>query len=99
MTSNRVTLPREDLPSHTFWKKVSWPMPQPEMTPRPVTTTLCFVAERAVDDDVVVAAAVRTVVVDVGARREKADTLVVAVHRKKFRGDDSFMVVVLLCNV
>ena len=98
MTSNRVTLPREDLPSHTFWKKVSWPMPQPEMTPRPVTTTLCFVAESAVDD-VVVAAAVRTVVVDVGARREKADTLVVAVHRKKFRGDDSFMVVVLLCNV
>ena len=70
-------------------------MPQPEMTPRPVTTTLCFVAERAVDDVV----AVRTVVVDVGARREKADTLVVAVHRKKFRGDDSFMVVVLLCNV
>jgi len=73
-------------------------MPQPEMTPRPVTTTLCFVAERAVVE-VVVAAAVRTVVVDVGARREKADTLVVAVHRKKFRGDDSFMVVVLLCNV
>ena len=98
MTSNRVTLPREDLPSHTFWKKVSWPMPQPEMTPRPVTTTLCFVAERAVVE-VVVAAAVRTVVVDVGTRREKADTLVVAVHRKKFRGDDSFMVVVLLCNV
>lgn len=98
MTSNRVTLPREDLPSLTFWKKVSWPMPQPEMTPRPVTTTLCFVAERAVDDVVVVVAA-RTVLVDVGTRREKADTLVVAVHRKKFRGDDSFMVVVLLCNV
>ena len=98
MTSNRVTLPREDLPSHTFWKKVSWPMPQPEMTPRPVTTTLCFVAERAVVE-VVVAAAVRTVVVDAGTRREKADTLVVAVHRKKFRGDESFMVVVLLCNV
>lgn len=62
------------------------------MTPRPVTTTLCFVAERAV---VVV---VRTVLVDAGARREKADTLVVVVHRRKFRGD-SFMVVVLLGSV
>ena len=63
------------------------------MTPRPVTTTLCFVAERAV---VVV---VRTVLVDAGARREKADTLVVVVHRRKFRGDESFMVVVLLGSV
>ena len=64
------------------------------MTPRPVTTTLCFVAERAV----VVVVVVRTVLVDAGARREKADTLVVVVHMRKFRGD-SFMVVVLLGTV
>ncbi len=34
-----MTGPSEDLPSRQFWKKSSWPIPQPEMTPRPVTTT------------------------------------------------------------
>lgn len=58
-------------------------MPQPEMVPRPVTTTRCFVAEREV--------AVR-VVVGVRGRRVKAATPVV-VQRRKFRGAESLMIV------
>lgn len=45
--------PSEDLPEVTLVKKSVCPMPQPEITPRPVTTTRCFSAERAVVVDVV----------------------------------------------
>ena len=37
--SNLVTFPKLDLPSTQAWKKSSWPIPHPLMTPRPVTTT------------------------------------------------------------
>lgn len=57
-------------------------MPQPEMTPRPVTTTRFFVAESEV--------AVRAAGEDVG-RRVKA-AMPVLVQRRKFRGAESFMV-------
>lgn len=43
-------VPREETPSMQFWKKSPWPMPQPLITPRPVTTTRFFSALRDVDD-------------------------------------------------
>lgn len=47
-----MTFPREDLPSRQFWKNVSWPIPHPEMTPRPVTTTRsASVANNAVGEE------------------------------------------------
>ena len=54
----------EETPSTTFWKKDSCPIPQPEMTPRPVTTTRFFSAFNCVE------VKVRVVVVD--GRRENA---------------------------
>ena len=83
MISKRVTFPMEDLPSMTFWKNVSWPMPQPETTPRPVTTTRCFVAERAV--------AVR----DVGVLRREKAAMPVVVYRRMLKVVASLMLVVL----
>ncbi len=56
-------------------------MPQPETTPRPVTTTRCFVAERAV--------AVR----DVGVLRREKAAMPVVVYRRKLRGVASLMLV------
>ena len=41
---------REETPSLTFWKKSLWPIPHPEITPRPVTTTRFFSAASCVED-------------------------------------------------
>jgi hypothetical protein len=80
----------EDLPSMTFWKKGWWPMPQPEMTPRPVTTTRFLVAERAVD--------VRDGVSVVEGRRVKA-AMPVVVQRRMFRGAEVVSLMVSLAGV
>ena len=76
----------EDFPLRTFSKKVSCPIPQPEVTPRPVTTTRCLVAEREV---------VVRVVVGVWGRMVKA-AMPVVVQRRRFRGAESLMVVCLM---
>lgn len=55
MGSKRVTVPKEETPSEQFWKKSLWPMPQPEMTPRPVSTTRFFSAFSCVEVNVRVA--------------------------------------------
>lgn len=64
-------------------------MPQPEMTPRPVTTTRFLVAEREV--------VVRAEGEDVG-RRVKA-VMPVVVQRRKFRGAESFIVALIVLRL
>ena len=44
-----------------FWKKDSWPMPQPLITPRPVTTTRFFSAFSCVTAERVLVVVVRSV--------------------------------------
>lgn len=45
--SKRVMVSMEEVPSMQDWKKGVWPMPQPEITPRPVTTTRLFLVDSA----------------------------------------------------
>lgn len=79
----------EDLPSRQDWKKVWWPMPQPEITPRPVRTTR-FLVDSALS--CVVVEWRRTFLVDGCGRRVKEVTVVQIRKKEDMVGDANLMI-------